>query len=88
MVQGNIKKQEERCIREIFIIIKNKERGFKYMNIINIIKEHGKMDIRTEKDFYSFQMEVIARAIFRIILYMDLLNINGMGRGNTLETGC
>lgn len=88
MVQGNIKKQEELCIREIFIIIKNKERGFKYMNIINIIKEHGKMDIRTEKDFYSFQIEVIARAIFRIILFMDLLNINGMGRGNTLETGC
>ena len=53
------------------------------MNIINIIKEHGKMDINMGKDSYSLQMEAIVGEIFRIILSMDLLNINGKGRRNT-----
>ncbi len=58
------------------------------MNIINIIKEHGKMDIRTEKDSYSFQMGAIVREIFQIILSMGSLSINGTDRRNTGVTGC
>jgi len=60
----------------------------KSTNIINIITEHGKMDIRMGKDSYSFQMEAIAREIFQIILSMVLLNINGMDRKNMWVTGC
>jgi hypothetical protein len=87
MAKVDINKREGQFTKENLWLIKKKERESKYMRSINIIKDNGKMDINMDKGSYNFQMVAIVKGIFKKILSMDSLSINGLGRRNSLETG-